>query len=477
MLSLINNMAALTAENNLNNANNALNTSLQRLSSGLRINSGADDPAGLVISQEQMAQMSGLQSAITNTSKATNVVQIADGALNETNSLLLQIRGLAVDAANAGANDPNTLAADQAQITNAITTITRIATSTQFGSNQLLDGSHAAQASSSSTFYTPTATGTIATGSYNVTVSSAGTAANVTAGTAATTAAAAETLTINNVQIAINNGDTATSQIADINAFSNQSGVAAVNDAGKIILYATTFGSGHQISVSSSNANSATGLTAAGTANIDGKDIQGAINGQTAAGVGNTLTAITGNAAGLSVQVAPDSTNTYTSTTNNPFTTDATANGATITVNASSALLFQIGANAGQSVTLSIQDMAATNLGQGVSTNNNMTNLAQINVMSSSNAATVLSIVDKAIKDVSTLAGTLGAFQDNTLQATSNNLQASLQNTTAANSTIRDTNFATETANYTQDSVLVQAGTQVLKNANQLPQLVLALLQ
>ena len=109
MLSLVNNLASLNAQNNLNNANNMLNTSLQRLSSGLRINSGADDPAGLVISQEQMAQMSGLQTAITNTSKDTNVVQIADGALNETNSLLLQIRGLAIDAANTGANDPNTL--------------------------------------------------------------------------------------------------------------------------------------------------------------------------------------------------------------------------------------------------------------------------------------------------------------------------------------------------------------------------------
>jgi len=150
MLSLITNMGSLVAQSNLNNANNALNISLQRLSSGLRINSGADDPAGLVISQEQMAQMSGLQAAITNTSKDTNVVQIADGGLNEINSLLLQIRGLAVDAANTGANDPNTLAADQAQIANALQTITRIATSTQFGSDQLLNGNHAATATISS---------------------------------------------------------------------------------------------------------------------------------------------------------------------------------------------------------------------------------------------------------------------------------------------------------------------------------------
>src|SRR5579871_5056575 len=105
MLSLINNLSSLIAQNNLSSSNSSLNTSLQRLSSGLRINSGADDPAGLVISQEQMAQMSGLQTAITNTSKDVNVVQLADGGLNEINSLLLQIRGLAVDAANSGAND------------------------------------------------------------------------------------------------------------------------------------------------------------------------------------------------------------------------------------------------------------------------------------------------------------------------------------------------------------------------------------
>src|SRR6185437_15303743 len=170
---------------------------------GLRINSGADDPAGLVISQEQMAQMSGLQTAITNTSKATNVVQIADGALNETNSLLLQIRSLAVDAANDGVNNPNSLAADQAQIANALSTITRIATSTQFGSNKLLDGSHAASTTSTNTGYTASNPGTLTTGNYDVTITSAGTAATVIANSAAVSNGSAETLNINGVQIAI----------------------------------------------------------------------------------------------------------------------------------------------------------------------------------------------------------------------------------------------------------------------------------
>jgi flagellin len=393
------------------------------------------------------------------------------------NSLLLQIRGLAVDAANNGANDSNSLAADQAQITNAIATITRIATSTQFGSNQLLDGSHAAALSSSSGFYTASATGTVGTGSYNVAVTTAGTAATYTAGTAATTATAAETLTVNNIQVAIANGDTAATQVSKINAVTSQSGVGAVLNGSTIILYSTSFGTGHKINVSSSAATSATGLTNAGSTSVDGTNIVGTINGISAAGLGNTLTALSGAAAGLSVTVAPDSTNTYTSATNNPFTTDTA--GAVISVDASKALLFQIGANAGQNATLSIQNMAANALGQNVVTTGSMTNLSQITVlnMTPTTSGQVLQIIDKAISDVATSAGTLGAFQNNTLQAVAANLQTSLQNTTAANSTIRDTNFAVETAAYTQNQVLVQAGTQVLKNSNQIPQLVLALLQ
>jgi flagellin len=471
MLSLVNNIASQIAQNNLSNANNSLNVSLQRLSSGLAINSGADNPAGLVISQEQMAQMSGLQTAITNTSKATNVVQIADGALNETNSLLLQIRGLAVDAANAGANDPNTLAADQAQIANALQTISRIATSTQFGNEKLLDGSHAAATTSTNTGYTATNPGSLTTGNYTVAITSAGSAATVVGGTASNTGNA-ETLTINGVQIAIAANSSVSAMANDINAYTSQTGVtAAANGTTNLVLYATTFGSGHTISVSASSTSDATGLTGSGATSTDGTDIQGTINGQVAEGVGNTLYATAGAASGLSVTVATNSSGTYANQT--------LTNGTTIQVNAENALLFQIGADSGQSASLSIQAMTADNLGLNATgnTSTTMVNLSQINVMNPANASNVLAIIDKAIKDVANTAGTLGAFQDNTLQATAANLQTSLQNTTAANSTIRDTNFATETANYTQAQVLVQAGTMVLKNANQIPQMALTLLQ
>src|SRR5271157_1036167 len=121
-LSITNNIASLVAQQNLSNASSALNTSLQRLSSGLKINSGADSPAGLVISNEQGAQIAGLQSAIDNTNQAVSLVQTGEGALSEVNDLLVQIRGLALSAANSGVNDSTALAADQAQIQNALTT-------------------------------------------------------------------------------------------------------------------------------------------------------------------------------------------------------------------------------------------------------------------------------------------------------------------------------------------------------------------
>jgi flagellin len=486
MLSLINNLSALIAQNNLNSANTSLNTSLQRLSSGLRINSGADDPAGLVISQEQMAQISGLQTAITNTSKAVNVVQIADGALNETNALLLQIRGLAVDAANSGTNDNNTLAADQAQITNALDTITRIANSTQFGSEHLLDGTRAATTTSDTNGVTATAGGTIPAGTYYVNIVQQANAASVTNTNAVNNGANAEILTINGVQISIAANSDENTMLGNINAVSNQTGVKAIDGgSGNILLYATTFGSGHTISVSSTaGATSATGLTDTNAINTDGTDLQATITttppGSSSSvtsplltGTGDVLNVISGPAAGLTITDGPTSSN-YQDNVNNPFT-GATGSNVAITVNTSNALVFQIGANAGQTASLTIQSTQSNQIGQGVSAV--FANLSLIDVTNPNSSSDVLKVVDKAISDISNLAGTLGAFQDNTLQATATNLQAQLQNTTSANSTIRDTNFAQESANFAQGQVLVQAGTQVLKNANQLPQLILTLLQ
>ena len=106
-LSIVNNINSLNAQQSLNRTSTALSKSLERLSTGLKVNRGADGPATLVISEQQRAQIAGLTTAIDNTNKAVSVVQTAEGALNEVNSLLTKIRGLALDSANAGVNDSN----------------------------------------------------------------------------------------------------------------------------------------------------------------------------------------------------------------------------------------------------------------------------------------------------------------------------------------------------------------------------------
>lgn len=137
------NIAALDAQRNLTNTTNAMAKSMEKLSSGFRINRAADDPAGLVISEQFRAQIAGLNRAIQNSEGSINMIQTAEGALTEINNLLISMRELAIHAANEGFNDANQLAADQAEINNAIKTIDRIAQNTQFGTKKLLDGSKA----------------------------------------------------------------------------------------------------------------------------------------------------------------------------------------------------------------------------------------------------------------------------------------------------------------------------------------------
>ena len=140
-LRINNNISALNGHRNLLQNNMAVGKSLERLSSGLRINTAADDAAGLVISEQMRAQLSGLNQAIDNSETAVAMVQTAEGALDEVNSLLTKARELALHAANEGVNDTNQLLADQAELDNVIQSISRISEFTQFGTKKLLDGS------------------------------------------------------------------------------------------------------------------------------------------------------------------------------------------------------------------------------------------------------------------------------------------------------------------------------------------------
>src|ERR1700691_1745589 len=141
MASIVTNVSSLIAQNALANSQASLNTSLQRLSTGLRINSGADDPAGLIASQDLQSEITAIQQAVNSSSQATNVITTADGALTEVNSLLDDINGLVVESANSGALSPAELQANQLQIDSDVQSITRIAGTTSFAGLNLIDGS------------------------------------------------------------------------------------------------------------------------------------------------------------------------------------------------------------------------------------------------------------------------------------------------------------------------------------------------
>jgi flagellin len=139
------NAAAVNAQRNLGMTSKGLNQSIQRLSSGLQVNSAADSPAGLVISEQMRSKADGMSQAIKNTNDGINLIKTAEGALNEVHSLLRQMRTLSVHAANAGVNSTEDLAADQAAYNAAAASITRISDSTRFNGKLLLDGTFTAQ--------------------------------------------------------------------------------------------------------------------------------------------------------------------------------------------------------------------------------------------------------------------------------------------------------------------------------------------
>ena len=212
------NTTAFNAANNLSLNSDALSKNIERLSSGLRINSAADDASGLVISESLRAQSAGLDQASRNTNDAVNVVKTAEGALNEVHSLLINIRQLVVHAANVGVNDPTAEAADKAAISQAVDSIDRIAKTTQFNNKNLLVGS--------------------------------GTGAETTANTA------------NNLifQIGSNNGQTVSVGVADsrsVNLGKEAAGAAYTGVGGT----ASTFAAAHSLSDLGSSATSAIDVT------------------------------------------------------------------------------------------------------------------------------------------------------------------------------------------------------------------------
>lgn len=493
-LSIVNNNSSLNAQQSLNRTSGALNKSLERLSSGLKVNRGADGPAALVISEQQRAQIAGLKTAIDNTNKAVSVVQTGEGALNEVNGLLTKIRGLALDSANSGVNDSNALAANQAEITNALSTIDNIAKTTKFGTKNLLDG----QAAVTGTVNTANAAGVrniqtgtnAAAGSYVFAITTQGTGGKVVGAASdgnSLTASATLSLTGGGLSSALtvsldvgDNVNTSATKIQkQLDAATSQGGGAgkfAVSVSGGAITINSNVLGSSAIAVASSGTGgvaAVTGLPAGtGTAGV-ALVATVAYNGGTAVNVTPTA-----GAGGLNNQISYGGANGVNFAVNVSAGATAGAGNSTITVTDNS-LTFQIGANQNETAKISFDKVTSDALAVGVAglSSANTTDLSKIDVTTQAGAQDAIKVVDSAINQVANLRGKLGAFQSNTLESNARNLSATLENTTAAESVIRDTDFATEIANFTRLQTQVQAGSTVLGNANQTTQLVAQLLR
>ena len=476
-LTINTNSAALTAHRMLSGSDAAVGKAIERLSSGFRINSAGDDPAGLVISEKLRAQVSGLAQAIKNAGDAVNMVKTAEGALGQVHTLLRSMRDLAVHASNSGANDTAAIAADQAMITNALASIGKISDETMFGSKELLNGAAGIKVTISGSQVTGARldTGTTLADIDHLHITKTANAARATLDTGALaaddTTAIAAPLTTN---IAGNRGlvafsfdvaDTATTIVGHINAETDHTGVSAAlkaGNSGTITLTSLGYGSDQNVTLTS-----ATGFAAAGdSAAANGVDVRATVknvanadvsDASWASGTGTNLMDTNGNLIALTTAAAAVDANLLT-------TTVATVKGS---------LTFQVGAYSGQSREISISSTATANLGLGAVTGDT---LADVDVTTAAGAADALLILDQAISDISTMRATLGATQKNTFESAINSLTVARENIQASESTIRDTDMASEMTNFTKNMILQSAGISMLAQANQSAQSILKLI-
>jgi len=720
------NIAALDAQRNLVNTTNSLSQSMEKLSSGFRINRASDDPAGLVISEQFRAQVAGLNRAISNSEGSINMIQTAEGALTEINNLLVKMRELAIHAANEGFNDTAQLDADQSEIANSMATIDRIAANTQFGTKKLLDGSkdNVATITSANTSLLTIKQSGLSTGAHsiiatktsdasatlnssslgislktggsvynleekihnidviqasagatkssgsiaitdafanNLVLANAATKATITGAAAYGVAATAsnagtytvtlnyqesgsnavgdQTLSINvadtdteatvigkwntaiaansslagKIEVADNGGSlefqsvnsgaqyslklTSSSSTAAEAKFSwgatrsnrgrsldqfkmqittaNQSGyttvmdlvtaaagyksyssvdalvtefnralkvgfgsvaagsvnnvIASADGSDKVKLTTADEGSDYSIQVlsngtASEDAENVLGFGTADTIAISGTDALISFSGYTtsvsAVKYASTTDVTIGNkaagAAGrgtidLTLNTAANGINVgsllldvkaatfdvrldagpATSVTAGKdtlvYNADRTENvkvnyaltsngGSESMTNTDQSLVFQIGANVGQTSSISLQNMTSTSLAKNVA-GNMFSSLSQIDVTTVQGAQDAQALIDQAINEVSNARGTLGSFQKNTLESNLSNLRIAAQNLTAAESSIRDTDMAQQMSEFVKYQILLQAGTAMLAQGNQVPQVVLSLFQ
>jgi len=507
------NVPSMIARQRLNRSGADLQIRLERLSTGLRINRGKDDPAGLIISERISTELRGIEQAISNSQRASSVIATTEGSLTEINDLLNSIKALTVEAANSGAISDEERDANQLQIDSAIQSITRISNTATFGGQKLLDGSlgyiTSGIAVSTITKSNITAASFINAGSINVSVdviASAQKGSLYLSGDNGGPPADGLILSATTIQIRgplgvreidILASATLSSVAASVNALTGLTGVTAdqlgADNTSGIAFRSQGYGSDNFVSVERLDkpANAADdnfnlvkvdanadvtglvwGLTTVAASRDEGRDVSALINGNVASGDGLTVS-IGSPSLALKLDLAES------------YATDPALAVSTFDITGGGSL-YQLGpsVNALQQSNIGIQSTAAEALGgvfkNGIANYLSSLQTGKANSLASADASrdysTLSEVVEAAIDDISILRGRLGAFERNVLEANSRSLQGAFENLTASQSLIRDADFALESSELTRAQILQSSGTTVLSLANQQSQQVLQLL-
>ena len=485
------NTASLNSQRNLSSSQSSLTTSLQRLSSGLRINSAKDDAAGLAISERMTSQIRGNDQAARNANDGISLAQTAEGDLAQIGTNLQRIRELAVQAAN-GSNSASDRASLNNEASSLIAEIDRVASSSSFNGNKLLDGSFTSQsfqvgANSTSNDRISIAAISSAKASSLGVGSGSSYSTSLAQGTAVTSAAlAAGDLAINGYNVGASTTDgvsytnasaSGIAKAAAINAVTSQTGVTAkVGVTTAVGIAATAAGASTATAANDVVINGVDiGVIGAGATAVDrGTQTAAAINAKSAQ-TGVTATADTAGIVSLS---AADGRNiTVVTTANggartglNAGTSSAgTTTTSQLTLSSSGSAGITLGGAAGLTATgqTAGYTAATATAGAGVSS---------LDLTTAAGAQAALTTLDSALANVNSSRASLGAYQ-NRFSSVVTSLQTTSENLSASRSRIQDTDFAKETASLTRGQILQQAGTAMLAQANSLPNGVLALLR
>ena len=473
------NVTSLIAQRVLKKNNDSLNTSLERLSTGVQINSGKDNPAGLIASETLKSDQVGIQTAIDNAGRANNVIGTAEGGLSEVSSLLTELGGLVGQTANSTGLSDEEKSANQLQVDSILSTVNRIAGNTSFEGKKLLNGG----LDYSTSGVTTSAFGSIKVNSaqraggntqtVTVAVTNSATQGKVTF-TGNGLAASGTTLEIAGAdgtqQLSFAASATVSSIATAVNSLTSVTGVTASASSGKVTFKSKDFGSDNFVSVRSV-AGAAFAVTGGTAGKAEGKDAAVTVNGAAATVHGLDVTY---RDAGLDVDLQLTSNGYNGKTTaglnqGNTATFGVTGGGAT----------FNLGSKVSENgkANIGIQSVSTSSLGNGVVGYLNSLGTGGANSLSAKDLSGAQKIIDSSIKQVASLRGRLGAFQKYTIGSTVNALGVAYENASAAQSAIADTDFSSETAKLTRSQILSQSATQILSQANSAPQAALSLLR